>query len=52
MDARGLVIAMLVIWANVHGTVVMGVALAMLCGVFAANRPSRASRRPALALLC
>ena len=47
----GLVIAMLVIWANVHGTVVMGVALAMLCGVFAATRPSRASRRPALATL-
>jgi hypothetical protein len=33
----GLVIALLVIWANVHGTVVMGAGLAVLCGLFAAT---------------
>jgi len=48
----GLVLALLVVWANVHGTVVMGAALAMLCGLFATMHATRASRRPALALLC
>jgi hypothetical protein len=46
----GFVLALLVVWANVHGTVVMGAVLAMLCGLFAATA-SRGSRRPALALL-
>jgi hypothetical protein len=46
------VLALLVVWANVHGTVVMGAALAMLCAVFAIVRPPGANRRgPALALL-
>ena len=47
----GLVIALLVIWANVHGTVVMGAGLAMLCGLFAATATGGSQRRPALALL-
>ena len=47
----GLVITMLVIWANVHGTVVMGAGLAMLCGLFAARAAIGSQRRPALALL-
>jgi hypothetical protein len=47
----GLVIALLVIWANVHGTVVMGAGLAMLCGLFAATAARGSQRRPALALL-
>jgi hypothetical protein len=46
----GLVLALLVVWANVHGTVVMGAALAMLCGLFAVTA-TRRSRRPALALV-
>jgi hypothetical protein len=47
----GLVIPVLVIWANVHGTVVMGVGLAMLCGLLAATAAKGSHRRPALALL-
>jgi hypothetical protein len=46
-----IVIALLVIWANVHGTVVMGAGLAMLCGFFAAATARGSRRRPALALL-
>ncbi|MDQ2967048.1 MAG: hypothetical protein M3R37_01860 [Actinomycetota bacterium] len=46
-----LVLALLVVWANVHGTVVLGAALAMLCALFAV-RATPGSRRPALALLC
>jgi hypothetical protein len=46
-----LVLALLVVWANVHGTVVMGAALAMLCALFA-TRGAGESRGPALALLC
>jgi hypothetical protein len=47
----GLVIALLVIWANVHGTVVMGAGLAVLCGLFAATAARGRHCRPALALL-
>jgi hypothetical protein len=47
----GFVLALLVVWANIHGTVVMGAALAMLCGLFATTHAIRTSRRPALALL-
>ncbi|MDX6408476.1 MAG: hypothetical protein QOE13_1547 [Gaiellaceae bacterium] len=47
----GLVIALLMIWANVHGTVVMGAALAALCGVLALTRDKRNQRAPALALI-
>jgi hypothetical protein len=47
----GLVLALLVVWANVHGTVVMGAALALLCGLFAATAAKGAQRRPALALI-
>jgi hypothetical protein len=39
------------IWANVHGTVVMGAGLAMLCGLFAATAARGRHCRPALALL-
>jgi hypothetical protein len=46
----GLVVALLVIWANVHGTAVMGAGLAVLCGLFAAA-PRGDQRRPALALV-
>lgn len=44
-----LVLALLAVWANVHGTVVMGAALAMLCGLFAATA-TRESRRTAFGL--
>ena len=47
----GVVLALLVLWANVHGTVVMGAGLAMLCALFAAKAASGSGRRPALALL-
>ena len=47
----GLVLALLVVWANVHGTVVMGAVLAMLYALFTIAQPARGSRRPALALL-
>jgi hypothetical protein len=47
----GLVIALLVIWANAHGTVVMGAGLAMLCGLFAATAARGRRCRPAFALL-
>lgn len=47
----GVVLALLLLWANVHGTVVMGAGLAMLCGLFAAKAASGSRRRPALALL-
>ncbi|MGZ8696859.1 MAG: hypothetical protein ACXWZ1_05845 [Gaiellaceae bacterium] len=48
----GLVLALLVVWANVHGTVVMGAGLALLGGLFATVQATRGSRnRPALALL-
>jgi hypothetical protein len=45
------VLGLLVLWANVHGTVVMGAVLALLCGTFAIVRPRGAERRPGLALL-
>jgi hypothetical protein len=45
------VIALLIVWANVHGTVVMGAALALLCGLFAAVGTKSRQRRPALALV-
>ena len=47
----GVVLGLLVLWANVHGTVVMGAGLAMLCGVFALTAANRSHRSPALALL-
>jgi hypothetical protein len=47
----GLVLALLVIWANVHGTVVMGAGLAMLCGLFAVTAAKGRHCRPAFALL-
>lgn len=47
----GVVLALLVLWANVHGTVVMGAGLAMLCALFAAKAASGSRRMPALALL-
>jgi hypothetical protein len=47
----GVVLGLLVLWANVHGTVVIGAGLAMLCGVFAVKAANRSHRRPALALL-
>jgi hypothetical protein len=46
-----MVLALLLLWANVHGTVVMGAGLAMLCGLFAAKAASGSRHRPALALL-
>jgi hypothetical protein len=45
------VVVLLVLWANVHGTVVMGAALALLCGLFAAAGTKGRRRRPALALV-
>jgi hypothetical protein len=45
------VLAVLLLWANVHGTVVMGAGLAMLCALFAAKAARGSRRRPALALL-
>ncbi len=47
----GLGLALLVIWANVHGTVVMGAGLAVLCGLFAATAARGRHWRPALALV-
>jgi hypothetical protein len=47
----GFVLALLVVWANVHGTVVLGAALAVLCGLFAATAAKESHRRPALALV-
>jgi hypothetical protein len=47
----GVVLALLLLWANVHGTVVMGAGLAMLCGLFAAKAAGGSRRRPALALV-
>jgi hypothetical protein len=47
----GIVLALLVVWANVHGTVVLGTALAVLCGLFAATSTKGSHRRPALALV-
>jgi hypothetical protein len=45
------VLALLVLWANVHGTVVMGAALAVLCGLIAAGKASGTERRPGLVLM-
>jgi hypothetical protein len=46
-----LILTLLVVWANVHGTVVMGAGLTVLCGLFAA-RAARGSRRaPGLVLV-
>ena len=45
------VLALLLLWANVHGTVVMGAGLTMLCGLFAAKAAGGSRRRPALALV-
>ena len=47
----GVVLALLLLWANVHGTVVMGAGLTMLCGLFAAKAAGGSRRRPALALV-
>jgi hypothetical protein len=47
----GIVLALLVLWANIHGTVVMGAGLAMLCSLFAVKAGGRGRRGPALALL-
>jgi hypothetical protein len=46
-----IVLAVLLLWANVHGTVVMGAGLAMLGALFAAKAARGSRRRPALALL-
>jgi hypothetical protein len=45
------VLALLVVWANVHGTVLMGAALAVLCGLLATVKPRGTERRPAVLLL-
>jgi hypothetical protein len=45
------VLALLMVWANVHGTVVMGAALAALCGVFAVKTARGRERGPAFTLI-
>ena len=47
----GIVLALLLLWANVHGTVVLGAGLAMLCGLFTVRATSGNRRWPGLALV-